>query len=282
MTPEEDANALPEGSPGRLVFVCGLHRSGTSLVHRCLAGHPDVSGFEGTGVPEDEGQHLQTVYPPAHRFGGAGLFAFRPEAALDERSPLATPQNRDRLLREWGRHWRPGAAVGVEKSPPNLVRTRFLQALFPDAVFVAVLRHPVAVAGATRKGRRLLLTYRRLVHHWVVAHSILAADAPHLRNLHVIRYERFVADPAAQLAALFAAVGLPPAGVPEAVRTGVNDAYFRRFGSRRNPAVALDRAATRRRFEADVRRFGYSLEDLDRVEDVPLPGVFDNAGTRSG
>jgi Sulfotransferase family len=264
--------------PERLVFVCGLHRSGTSLIERCLAAHPDVSGFVGTGMPENEGQHLQTVYPPAHRYGGAGLFAFREDAALTEASPLATAGNRDRLLREWGRHWRPGAAVGVEKSPPNLIRTRFLQALFPDAVFVAVLRHPVAVAGATRKGRRRLLTYRRLVQHWVVAHSILAADAPHVRNLQVVRYERFVADPAAHLDRLFAAVGLAPAGVAEPVRKDVNDAYLRRFATRRNPLVALDRVRTTRRFDADVRRFGYSLADLDRVEDVALVNVAHGAG----
>jgi hypothetical protein len=267
MTPGEG----PPPAPCRLVFVCGLHRSGTSLVHRCLSAHPDVSGFQGTGVPEDGGQHLQTVYPPAHRHGGAGLFAFRPEAALTEDSPLVSPESRETLLREWGRHWRPGAAVGVEKSPPNLVRTRFLQALFPDAVFVAVLRHPVAVAGATRKGRRRLLPYRTLVHHWVVAHSILAADARHLRNLHVVRYERFVADPAAHLERLFAAVGLAPAGVAEAVRTDVNEVYLRRWSTRRNPLTALDRAATRRRFEGDVRRFGYSLVELDRDEDAPFP-----------
>jgi hypothetical protein len=271
MTVGDAAAPTSLAPPARLVFVCGLHRSGTSLIQRSLAAHPEVSGFEGTGVPEDEGQHLQTVYPAAHRYGGAGLFAFRAEAALTEASPLATPENRDRLLREWSSHWRPGAAFGVEKSPPNLVRTRFLQALFPDAVFVAVLRHPVAVAGATRKGRRLLLSYRTLVHHWVVAHSILAADAPHLRNLHIVRYERFVAEPAAQLERLFAAVGLAPAADAEAVRTGVNDVYFRRWRSRRNPLLALDRRATVGRFEEHVRRFGYSLAELGRVEDVPLP-----------
>ena len=35
--------------------------------------------------------------------------------------------------------------VLVEKSPPNLVRTRFLQALFPDARQIVVTRHPIAV-----------------------------------------------------------------------------------------------------------------------------------------
>ena len=92
--------ALPE----RLVFVGGLHRSGTSLVHGCLAAHPDATGFSGTGVPEDEGQHLQTVYRPDHRFGGAGIFGLRAGAHLTERSPLASAESRDRLLAEWGPH----------------------------------------------------------------------------------------------------------------------------------------------------------------------------------
>ena len=82
------------GSPSprerRLLFVGGLHRSGTSLVHRCLTRHPEVSGFSGTGVPEDEGQHLQTVYPPAYAHGGPGRFGFDPDAHLTESSPLWT------------------------------------------------------------------------------------------------------------------------------------------------------------------------------------------------
>jgi hypothetical protein len=256
---------------GRLLFVAGLHRSGTSLVARCLAAHPDVSAFTDTGVPEDEGQHLQTVYPPAHRYGGAGLFGFAPEAHLTEGSPLATAESRERLLEEWGRHWRPDAAVKVEKSPPNLVRMRFLQALFPEAVFVAVLRHPVAVAGATRKGRRMLLTYETLVRHWVACHAVLAADAPHVQRLHVVRYERFVADPEADLARIFAAVGLGPYPSGEHVRTGVNDAYFARWRSRLNPHRAIDRRRTIARWEPEVRRFGYSLVDTGIVADLPLP-----------
>jgi hypothetical protein len=269
--PAPTSRSQPDaGAPARLVFVAGLHRSGTSLIHRCLAAHPEVSGFHDTGVPEDEGQHLQTVYPPAHRYGGAGLFGFDPAAHLTESSPLVSAEGRDRLLREWGRHWRPGAAVGIEKSPPNLIRTRFLQALFPSASFVIVLRHPVAVAGATRKGRRRRLGYLPLVRHWLACHSILAADAPHLRNVQVVRYERFVADPDAELARLFASIGLEPHPSGEPVRRGVNDAYFARWSGARNPLRRIDRSRTVARCESDVRRFGYSLVDLGRVEDVPL------------
>jgi len=118
------------------VFLGGLHRSGTTLLARLLAAHPEVSGFSETGVPADEGQHLQTVYPPARAFGGPGRFAFRGESHLTESSPLVSEENARRLLADWGRHWDMTKPVLVEKSPPNLIRMRFLQALFPEAVIL--------------------------------------------------------------------------------------------------------------------------------------------------
>ena len=42
----------------RLVFIGGLHRSGTTPLADALAQHPDISGLSGTGAPHDEGQHL--------------------------------------------------------------------------------------------------------------------------------------------------------------------------------------------------------------------------------
>ena len=68
----------------RFVFLAGLHRSGTTLLARLLAAHPEVSGFSGTGVPADEGQHLQSVYPAAKVWGGPGRFGFAPEAHFTE------------------------------------------------------------------------------------------------------------------------------------------------------------------------------------------------------
>src|SRR5262249_34875208 len=127
----------------KLLFIGGLHRSGTSPLFRALRDHPDISRFRNTGVPEDEGPLLQTVYPPAWNFGGAGWFGFHSQSHLTEDSPLATPQNAARLMEEWGQRWDLTRSVLMEKSPPNLLMTRFLQELFPEAYFLIVVRHPI-------------------------------------------------------------------------------------------------------------------------------------------
>src|SRR5215208_4613605 len=89
----------------QLVFVGGLHRSGTTLLARLLASHPDATGLAETGAPEDEGQHLQSVYPAAERHGGSGRFALKAKAHLTERSPIATAANAQRLWDEWAPYW---------------------------------------------------------------------------------------------------------------------------------------------------------------------------------
>ena len=139
----------------RFVFVGGLHRSGTRMMARTIAAHPDVSAFAGTGVPEDEGQHLQTVYPKPSARQQAGRFAFVRGAHLTERSPLVTTESRHTLFSEWSRYWDLTCPWLLEKSPPNLIMTRFLQELFPSSRFVIVLRHPIAVACATREHAEL-------------------------------------------------------------------------------------------------------------------------------
>ena len=70
---------------------------------------------------------------------------------------------------------------------------------------------------------------------------------------------------------LFASIGLAPHPSGEHVRAGVNDGYFARWRGRRNPYRALDRRRTIRRWEPDVRRFGYSLVDTAMAADLSLP-----------
>lgn len=175
------------------IFFGGLHKSGTSILHRLMRAHPSTSGFSGTGVPQDEGQHLQTVYPSGAAFGGSGRFAFDPRSYLSEKSELVTDDHRRRLSGELGAYYDLGKAVLLEKSPPNLVRARFLQAMFPRSHFVFIIRHPVAVALATQKWSNTSVL--ELVLHWHVAHKVMFEDLASLRSCAVFRYEDFVQTP---------------------------------------------------------------------------------------
>ncbi len=249
-------------SPGhQLAFICGLHRSGTSLLHRCLSEHPSVSGFRDTGAPEDEGQHLQSVYLPASAYGGPGHFAFHQDAHRTEASPLATPDNRARLWADWSPYWDLAKPVIVEKSPPNLIQTRFLQELFPTASFVVIVRHPVAVTLATRKWASATDAY--LLQHWLVAHETFLEDARYLRKVAVVRYEDLVRDPAACLADVYRFLGLDPFPGRIAIQPGLNRQYFERWRHRRGLSAHLARTWVERVFERRVRAFGYSLQTLE-------------------
>jgi hypothetical protein len=242
----------------RLVFVTGLHRSGTSLLAGCIARHPQVSAFSGTGVPEDEGQLLQSVYPPGHADGGPGRFGFAQRQHITEHSPLATPESRERLWQQWSPLWDLERPVLLEKSPPHLTKTRFLQALFPDCSFVVVTRHPIAVACATQKWSATRPD--QLIAHWMRCHRIFAADRPSLERVHLLRYEQLVAAPDAELARVFAFLELEavPSGLD--VRDDINDRYFAEWRERRrNAARSAYISLVERRWEHEARCWGYSL-----------------------
>jgi hypothetical protein len=133
-------------------------------------------------------------------------------------------------------------------------------------VFVMVVRHPAAVACATQKGRRRVLTFGALLRHWVACHLTLAEDAPFVKRLHVVRYERLVADPDVVLAPVWSALRVTPQAAGERVQKGIDERYFERWRSLRNPLRRIDRDRATERWEAAVNRFGYSLVDLERSD----------------
>lgn len=253
------------------VFVCGLHRSGTSILFRSLRDHPQISGFHNTNSPEDEGMHLQSVYPPSGYYGGAGRFGFHPEAHLTETSPLVTENNRRILFEEWSSYWDLSKPYLLEKSPPNLIRTRFLQALFPNSYFIVLMRHPIAVSYATRAWyRRFHIHWRslsRIFEHWLVCHEIFWEDSPHLKNVMVLKYEHFVNEPSVWTNKIYSFLRISDFPNYQKVLSSVNDKYFAMW--RRDQTSLLSRLAIKsmiRRFEARFNRFGYSLLDLARID----------------
>jgi len=267
----------------KILFVTGVHKSGTSLLHRCIKSHPEVGGISGTDSPKDEGQHLQSVYLPAAKYGGPGLFGLHERSFRTETSKLVTEANRKTLAREWGRYWDADKPVLVEKSPPHLTQTRFLQALFPNAYFVVIRRHPIANALATQKIANVFmpLIYRckgTLIAHlllnklgplrkpptpfalqnWLCCYEQYEEDRTHLEREMVLSFESLIHSPDDTLADVFRFVGLDPVPFPEETRPGVNDQYFRAWRTFWSPY----REWMTDRFGARVRKFGYSMEDI--------------------
>ncbi|MDA9982002.1 sulfotransferase [Gammaproteobacteria bacterium] len=167
--------------------------------------------------------YLQDVFPNDEDAGGLGRFAFWPEARLTEQD--YNEEKGTRIWASWSKYWYPSQNYLIEKSPGNLIRPRFLQALSPKSLFVFILRHPIAVTLVTKKWSNT--TMFSLMTHWIRAHEIMVSDLPDLRHAIVLSYEEFVADPKNVIQQIFDFLSLdtPPADNSSFVQNR-NDAYF--------------------------------------------------------
>lgn len=252
----------------RLVFVGGLHRSGTTLLTRLLASHPDATGLDDTGVPEDEGQHLQDVYPAAERLGGSGRFALHPAAHRTEEHAEANSTSAQQLWDAWRPYWNSDARFLIEKSPPNLMMGRFLQALYPSASFVFIVRHPVTVTLATRKWRRRT-PLPRLMNNWFTAHEAARSDLRALNRVHIVSYEWLLADPKATLSAVVDFLSMPGEIDVSSVDAGGSHRYEEQW---RTLLAEGHGGATKtsERFAQQAQRFGYDFGNLRLAPREPL------------
>ncbi len=244
------------------IFLCGLHKSGTSLLFKILREHSLVSGFRDTGVPEDEGQHLQTVFNNARYYGGPGKFGFHPDAHLDENSRLLTDQNRIKLLAEWSQYWDMKAPFLIEKSPPNIVRSRFLQEMFPKSYFIAIIRHPVATSSATMK--MTTSSFEEILKHWLVCHDIVSSDFFRIKKKILIRYESLVSNQTAVISNLCDFLDIAYEPIEQPIFTDLNEKYFTRW--EKNLSRAGDKTGIQKlkqNYENRFRAYGYSLNSLD-------------------
>jgi hypothetical protein len=269
MPEEEERNC-------KYVFVCGLHRSGTSVLGRNVGRLEECTGFKntpfyiGTSLPIDEGEHLQDIYPLDLELGGPGRFGFDPRAHRTESSLLLAPENVARLRASWHRYWDKSKMICVEKTPGNILMTRFLQAAFPNSYFIVIRRHPIAVSMSTLRMWSVKITsFHRLFEHWLHCYELFGEDKKYLKHVYELTYEDYIEDPAKyhQEIAAFIGTRVPESGMEE-VRRANNKKYIDRW------CALLNESGTRsycryiaQKYEPRVAKYGYSLtKELDAAE----------------
>lgn len=179
------------------VFICGMFRSGTTLIEQVLGAHPAITtGGELTYFPRRVGADI-VPYP--------GALASVAPAVLE-----AIGRGYVDYLREAF----PGAARVTDKRPDNFLYLGLIKALFPRARIVYATRHALdnalSVWFQNLDARfnyacdlRHILHYnaqlRRLMAHWG---TLFGAD------ILDVNYDRFVAGQRAETARLLAFCGL--------------------------------------------------------------------------
>lgn len=226
----------------QLIFLGGGHRSGTSFLNRTLGKHPDISAFAGTGKPEDEGQHLQSIYPPDYVHGSPGRFGFHPDSAMDEHHPLATNASAEHIYAEWVQYWE----------------------------FLMILRHPVSVAYATLKWCPVDLP--ALIEHTLRCYERLAKDRLFLNDLLVFRYEDLLRNPQRIFRKIEKFCGIRTFPQQIDLVGSRNSIYGQRWqqdldrlGSRQSILIK----AYAELFTERIAAFGYFLDDLVTTTDIP-------------
>src|SRR5580658_514199 len=213
--------------PRKYVFVGGHHRSGTSVLAFNIGLMNNCTAFENTGVGMDEGQFLQTVYPTDLAYGGVGFFALDQRAHLTERSNLLTAENVAKLKASWNAWWDRNKSICVEKTPANLIMTRFLQAAFENSCFIVIKRHPVAACLATQKWSRT--SVQKLFEHWLRCYEIFEEDKPCLRNVYELTYEEYTENQARHHQQIAVFIGTEPPMDVVTTTDSYNKKYFDRW-----------------------------------------------------
>ncbi|TWG94419.1 tetratricopeptide repeat protein [Luteimonas sp. J16] len=195
--------AAPAQRP-RPVFICGMFRSGSTLVERVLGGHPGVvAGGELDLLPRMVAGPLAPFPASLARLDDAACSALAGAYLSDAGRRLPV---REGEAPRWF----------TDKRPDNYLLVGLVKRLFPDARIVHTVRDPLdnalsiymqhlnprafPYAGRLQDIGHAFGEYRRLMAHW---------KALYPGDIHDVDYDAFVASPREVLAPLLGFLDLP-------------------------------------------------------------------------
>lgn len=129
-------------SPKQWIFIIGCYNSGTTLLNKILASHPDIAGLSCEGVA------LTDVLPRPEKEGWTRMWhkCYESMCVDPGQADLAR-----RAKRQWSLFFPTGSENLVEKSIANATRIPFLQTHFRPAYFIYLVRDGYAVSEGIRR-----------------------------------------------------------------------------------------------------------------------------------
>ncbi len=264
---------------GGPIFIVGPMGSGTTLMRLIVDSHEHIAIAQETSIMR---AYLAHRWIPFHRHGGDwyGRLGWSDEE-LDLRMHDFYAGMFERFAASQGKHrW-------GDKTPWHAWHLRDLGRVFPDAVFIAMVRQPGAVASSVSE--RFRQTWGGAVTHWVnttteqVQRGIELGD-----RLLLVRYEDLVTDPETTLREVFGWLDEPWSDrllEHEKVHAERGTATRVEGASRSDRPIATDRVAAwadgrteqqltvlSERAGKLARVYGYDVQDAAVLEPMTVPG----------
>ena len=197
---------------GRVIFVLGSRRTGTTWLQELLLAHPAT-----VGVPTVEVEPgrldpretvimgaLEAIWLNAHNADSEGVSAY-----LEHDEVIAVMRRFcDALFSRARDTYNPGAEWFVEKSPSNIARLPLIAAVYPDAWFISVVRDGRDTVRSLMDSPMAPATVADAAREWVEVLDDLQRYRHLLRRFRQVRYEVMLGDPVAAAADLFQWLGL--------------------------------------------------------------------------
>ena len=182
-----------------VIHVHGMHHSGTGFlrqtIYDALGGEAHASMHQKTHKAEDEGQHIQTVYPTFYqRARKCGNTTHDVSKAVARRyycpdllEIAATQTNAsETLLEEWSRYWNMTKPYLIQKTPT--LDVLFLERMKTyQTVHAIVMRHPFLWRPNVRARNTAFLRLRIWLDIW--AHTLNLLSEHQVEYFAVVQYE---------------------------------------------------------------------------------------------
>lgn len=258
----------------RPIFVIGSMGSGTTLLRLMLDSHPNIMIAQETGFLR---ALLAQYHIPFWKFGGEWLDRIGlTEAELDE---AARGFYDDMFSRAAAKR---GATRWGDKTPYHVHHLFLAARVFPDAQFIATVRHPGAVANSVG---RFHWDWHKGIEHWTHSNqNMVDAGITLADRFHLIRYEDLVTATEPVLREVLDFLEEPwkdevlahhevqPAKVAEGGTKASDPVDTARMAKWRS--AVSDRQLQRlvRRTDSQARVFGYAAAEPLPIEPLGLPG----------